>query len=67
MVNTLLEYVWIDGKNNVRSKTRVMRGRITNIEEAPNWNYDGSSTYQASGRESEIILKPCRIFDYDFS
>jgi glutamine synthetase len=67
MVNTLLEYVWIDGKNNVRSKTRVMRGKITNIEEAPSWNYDGSSTYQASGRESEIILKPCRMFDYDFS
>ena len=67
MVNTLLEYVWIDGKNNVRSKTRVMRGRINNIQEAPIWNYDGSSTYQASGRESEIILKPCRMFDYDFS
>jgi glutamine synthetase len=67
MVNTLLEYVWIDGKNNVRSKTRVMKGRIISIQEAPNWNYDGSSTYQASGRESEIILKPCRMFNYDFS
>lgn len=64
---TLLEYVWIDGKNNVRSKTRVINVKITTIKKVPLWNYDGSSTYQASGRESEIILKPCCMFDYDFS
>ena len=67
MVSTLLEYVWIDGKNNVRSKTRVIRANVTNLDEVPVWNYDGSSTYQASGHESEIVLKPCSIFNYDFS
>ena len=66
MVNTLLEYVWIDGKNNVRSKTRVMKGRITNIEEAPNWNYDGSSTGQAIGSDSEVIMKARAVFKCPF-
>jgi|LauGreDrversion4_2_1035121.scaffolds.fasta_scaffold03287_7 glutamine synthetase len=67
MVNTLLEYVWIDGKNNVRSKTRVIKMKTTNIQDVPVWNYDGSSTYQASGHDSEITLKPCALFNYDFS
>ena len=66
-MSTLLEYVWIDGKNNLRSKTRVIRAHVTNLDEVPVWNYDGSSTYQASGHESEIIMKPCSIFNYDFS
>lgn len=67
MVNTLLEYVWIDGQNNLRSKTRVVGSYVTNIQDIPAWNYDGSSTYQATGHESEIVLKPCRMFHYDFS
>lgn len=67
MVHTLLEYVWIDGKNNLRSKTRVIRAHITKLDEVPVWNYDGSSTYQASGHDSEIILRPCSMFNYDFS
>lgn len=66
-MSTLLEYVWIDGKNNLRSKTRVIRDNITNIQDIPTWNYDGSSTYQATGHDSEIILKPCCMFHYDFS
>lgn len=46
-----LEYVWIDGKGNLRSKTRV-------ADTATEWNYDGSSTWQAEGTSSEVILKP---------
>lgn len=62
MPNNVLEYVWIDGKNNLRSKIRVLNISVTNINDVPEWNYDGSSTYQAEGTDSEIVLKPCAIF-----
>lgn len=32
----------------------------------PNWNFDGSSTGQAPGDDSEVILKPCRVFKDPF-
>jgi len=35
-------------------------------ENLPKWNYDGSSTDQAPGDDSEVILKPCRIFKDPF-
>lgn len=59
-----LEYVWIDGNDQLRSKTRVMYDgkRPKNIESIPNWNYDGSSTNQADGKDSDVILKPVAIF-----
>ena len=31
----------------------------------PDWNYDGSSTGQAEGFDSEIMLKPVKLFLYD--
>ena len=40
----LLEYVWIDGFNNLRSKTKVYDSEISNVKNIPVWNYDGSST-----------------------
>lgn len=32
------------------------------VETLPEWNFDGSSTGQAPGDDSEVILKPRRIF-----
>jgi glutamine synthetase len=51
----LVEYVWIDGDDNVRSKTRI-------VDKIINWNYDGSSTGQASGCNSEVELRPVREY-----
>ena len=59
----IYEYVWIDGNNDLRSKSRVLSNRLDNIDHIPDWNYDGSSTHQAKGKNSEIILKPCAIFN----
>ena len=56
-----LEYVWIDGNNNLRSKNKIIKG-----DEIPLWNFDGSSTYQAIGKESDIILKPVRTYNNPF-
>jgi glutamine synthetase len=64
----VLEYIWIGGKNEIRSKTKVIPyflpyEDIFLLE----WNYDGSSTWQAdSNGDTEIILKPCSIFKDPF-
>lgn len=60
----VLEYIWIGGKNEMRSKTRVINNFLPPIpEHIPHWNYDGSSTWQAdSNGDTEVIIKPCAVF-----
>jgi glutamine synthetase len=61
----ILEYIWIGGKNEIRSKTRVLdiNSQTYCWPNIPDWNYDGSSTWQAdSNGDTEIILKPCAFF-----
>jgi glutamine synthetase len=61
-----LEYVWIGGKKELRSKTKVMNinnGSELTVQDLPLWNFDGSSTGQATGEDSEVILKPIRLFN----
>jgi len=60
--NTVAEYVWLGGHNEFRSKTRVFEGEIRLLEQLPKWNYDGSSTEQAQGTDSEVILIPRQVF-----
>ena len=64
----VLEYVWLDGENKPRSKTRVLDNDklIAKVSKIPEWNYDGSSTGQALGGDSEVILKPCAMFNDPF-
>lgn len=65
----IIEYIWLDGDNNLRSKARVFNEIIFSVHithstadyylrKLPNWNYDGSSTSQAKGTDSEVIIKP---------
>ena len=61
-MNTILEYIWLDSENKFRSKTRVFYNNIiVSVRDVPRWNYDGSSTNQASTGSSEIVLKPVFI------
>ncbi len=61
----LLEYIWLDATSNFRSKTKILSESDININDIttlPKWNYDGSSTGQAIGTDSEIFLIPQVIF-----
>jgi len=65
---TVLEYIWIGGKGEIRSKTKFIPYVLpSNDVYLLEWNYDGSSTWQAdSNGDTEIILKPCAIFKDPF-
>jgi glutamine synthetase len=57
------EYVWIGGTGqDMRSKTRTVYKKPTKPEDLPHWNYDGSSTGQAPGDDSEVYLIPRAIY-----
>lgn len=57
------EYVWIGGSGqDVRSKARTLTKMPEKPEDLPHWNYDGSSTGQAPGTDSEVYLIPRCIF-----
>ena len=54
----ILEYIWIGGNNEIRSKTKV----VDNIEAIPEWSYDASSTNQSSDfGNTEMYLKPAFV------
>jgi glutamine synthetase len=58
------EYIWMDGQKptaKMRSKTKIIDGPVTKIDQVPDWGYDGSSTYQAEGHFSDLALKPGRF------
>ena len=68
--NVKIEYLWLDGYEtpNIRSKTKYMyidpedTGSNISIDKIPDWGFDGSSTEQAVGSDSDCILKPVAIF-----
>jgi glutamine synthetase len=66
MTKFKLEYIWLDGYEpvpNLRSKTKIVEfaGPPT-VEELPIWNFDGSSTQQAEGSNSDCLLQPVALF-----
>merc|ERR1719316_990658 len=62
----LAEYVWLDAQQVPRSKTMTMTHIPRSVKDLRTWNYDGSSTGQAEGHNSEVLLKPRAIFKDPF-
>jgi len=64
------EYVWLGGHSELRSKARVLDWEKNvvkfDVNNYPVWNYDGSSTCQAEGRDSEVLIRPCAVFPDPF-
>ena len=66
----IAEYIWLGGNGELRSKTKVLHDFTLRSAEAkyfPMWNYDGSSTAQAEGLNSELKLKPVAVYHNPFS
>ncbi|MBP9722317.1 MAG: glutamine synthetase beta-grasp domain-containing protein [Gammaproteobacteria bacterium] len=60
------EYIWLDGAkptHELRSKTRVVSHERISFDpkDYPTWTFDGSSTGQASGSFSDLLINPVRV------
>lgn len=61
MTKVKAEYIWIDGHKptaKLRSKTKIFEGPVKSLDDIPMWGFDGSSTMQADGSDSDCMLKP---------
>ncbi|KAF2260589.1 glutamine synthetase [Lojkania enalia] len=62
----IAEYVWIDGSNGVRSKCKTLSKKPSGVKDLPEWNFDGSSTGQAPGHNSDVYLRPVAMYPDPF-
>ena len=65
--NTIVEYVWLGGTgNDLRCKAKTFDRPINSVDDLEEWNYDGSSTWQASTENSEVLIRPVALFNDPF-
>ena len=50
----------------IREITKKKGKTSVTLKDLGDWNYDGSSTNQAPGSDSEVIIKPCALFPDPF-
>lgn len=65
----MAEYIWLDGEKvpEIRGKTKILEIKENEkLDEfkASTWGFDGSSTMQAEGHNSDCVLEPVRTY-YD--
>ncbi len=64
-----LDYVWLDGYEptaNIRTKAQVVPTDSPDVQlaDVPVWGFDGSSTRQAEGHDSDCVLQPVRLYEH---
>jgi len=65
----LAEYIWLGGELELRGKTKCIHNcaGVQSLADLPSpWNFDGSSTKQATGDNSEVFLKPVKVIPDPF-
>ena len=66
MAKYKLEYLWLDGYTpvaNIRGKTQIKEfAKFPTLSQLPMWGFDGSSTRQAEGQNSDCMLKPVAVY-----
>jgi len=63
-----VNYIWLDGSEDMpqlRSKTRVFKFKYE-LEDLPDWSFDGGSTFQGDLGDSDRILTPVKVYDDPF-
>ena len=65
-MKVVLEYIWQDHNGGFRSKTKVTDMDEVTLDKLSMWNYDGSSTEQADGSDSEVYIKPVSMYKDPF-
>jgi glutamine synthetase len=64
---TIVEYVWLGGTGqDLRSKSKTFDGTVNSVSDLGEWNFDGSSTWQASTESSEVLIRPVALFNDPF-
>jgi glutamine synthetase len=70
MSSWIAEYVWLSGQNShhdIRSKCKTMTCEPNPpLSAYPVWNFDGSSTKQALGEDTEILIRPVAVYPHPF-
>jgi len=60
-------YVWIDGSGQtMRCKTKTVDKVPQQPSDLPIWNFDGSSTEQAEGNNSDVYIHPVALYNDPF-
>jgi len=66
MAKYKLDYIWLDGYSpvpNLRTKCCIKEfDSFPEVADLPEWGFDGSSTQQADGSDSDCILKPVAVY-----
>jgi glutamine synthetase len=66
MAKYKLDYIWLDGYTpvpNLRTKCQIKEyDSFPTLADLPEWGFDGSSTQQADGSDSDCVLKPVAVF-----
>jgi len=62
----MAEYIWIDAVGATRSKSRTLEDKDWTPKNLPTWNFDGSSTGQAPGDNSDVYLRPVAVYPDPF-
>ena len=66
MAKFKLDYIWLDGYTpvpNLRTKNCIKEfDTFPTLDQLPLWGFDGSSTQQADGGDSDCVLKPVAVY-----